>query len=58
MAWDHAREQVPGGTEEQIADAAADLLRRTHGGPTRRKGRAAERSWRIAAQTDLFTVVL
>ncbi|MGA5115364.1 Mu transposase C-terminal domain-containing protein [Streptomyces pseudogriseolus] len=23
MAWDHAREQFPGGTEEQIADAAA-----------------------------------
>ncbi|ELP62012.1 hypothetical protein STRTUCAR8_08298 [Streptomyces turgidiscabies Car8] len=51
LAWDHAREQVPGGTEEQIADAAADLLRRTHDGPDRREDRAAKRSRRVAART-------
>ncbi|MEU6370873.1 transposase family protein [Streptomyces sp. NPDC046931] len=37
MAWDHAREQVPGGTEAQFADAAADLLRRAHDGLSLRK---------------------
>ncbi|MFE7400837.1 integrase [Streptomyces sp. NPDC057557] len=51
MAWDHAREQVPGGTEEAIADAAAALLRRAHDGPAQSKGRAAKRSRRVAART-------
>ncbi|RSS89166.1 integrase [Streptomyces sp. WAC05292] len=51
LAWDHAREQVPGGTEEQIADAAAALLRRAHDGPAPKKGPAAERSRRVAART-------
>ncbi|MFJ8002707.1 Mu transposase C-terminal domain-containing protein [Streptomyces sp. NPDC096310] len=54
MAWDHARGQVPGGSEEQIADAAADLLRRAHDGPADAKGRTAKRSKRgrrVAART-------
>ncbi|WP_329024368.1 Mu transposase C-terminal domain-containing protein [Streptomyces sp. NBC_00690] len=51
LAWDHACEQVPGGTEEQIADAAAALLRRAHDGPAPKKGPAAKRSRRVAART-------
>ncbi|WP_443047741.1 Mu transposase C-terminal domain-containing protein [Streptomyces sp. NBC_00354] len=54
LAWDHARAQVPGGTEEQIADAAAALLRRAHDGPAAEKGRPAKRSRRdrrVAART-------
>ncbi|WP_405816485.1 MULTISPECIES: Mu transposase C-terminal domain-containing protein [unclassified Streptomyces] len=54
MAWDRAREQVPGGTEEQIADAAADLLRRAHDGPVEEQDRRAKRSRRdrrVAAHT-------
>jgi hypothetical protein len=54
MAWDHAREQVPGGTEEQIADAAAALLRRAHDGPATDEGHPAKRSRRdrrVAART-------
>jgi putative transposase len=54
MAWDHAREQAPDGTEEQIADAAAALLRRAHDGPPEEKGRPAKhsrRDRRVAART-------
>ncbi|MDQ0934381.1 putative transposase [Streptomyces turgidiscabies] len=54
LAWDHAREQVPGGTEEEIADAAAALLRRAHDGPAAERGRPAKRSRRdrrVAART-------
>ncbi|MER7408092.1 Mu transposase C-terminal domain-containing protein [Streptomyces sp. NPDC000070] len=54
MAWDHARQQVPGGSEEQIADAAAALLKRAHDGPGPGKDRPAKRSRRdrrIAART-------
>ncbi|MEV2257316.1 Mu transposase C-terminal domain-containing protein [Streptomyces anulatus] len=54
MAWDHAREQVPGGSEEQIADAAAALLRRAHEGPAAEKKRPAKRTRRdrrVAAHT-------
>ncbi|MGW3389758.1 integrase [Streptomyces cinereoruber] len=51
LAWDHACEQVPGGTEEQIADAAAALLRRAHDGPAPKQGLAARRSRRVAART-------
>ncbi|GAA1330986.1 hypothetical protein GCM10009647_070750 [Streptomyces sanglieri] len=42
MAWGHAREQVPGGTEKQIADAAAVLLTRAHDGPAADKDRSAD----------------
>ncbi|MFC7866814.1 Mu transposase C-terminal domain-containing protein [Streptomyces murinus] len=55
LAWDHACEQVPGGTEEQIADAAAALLRRAHAGPALEKGPAAKRSRRVAARTRAIT---
>ncbi|WP_308251115.1 integrase [Streptomyces anulatus] len=58
MAWDHACEQVPGGTEEQIADAAAALLRRAHEGPAQEKYRPAKRSrrdQRVAARTRATT---
>ncbi|MFR9797589.1 Mu transposase C-terminal domain-containing protein [Streptomyces sp. MS06] len=54
MAWDHAREQVPGGTEEQIADAAAALLKRAYEGPATDKGQPTKRSRRdrrVAART-------
>ncbi|MBD0707514.1 integrase [Streptomyces sp. CBMA291] len=54
LAWDHARAQVPGGTEEQIADAAAALLRRAHDGPAAEQDRPTKRSRRdrrIAART-------
>ncbi|MFF9400329.1 integrase [Streptomyces sp. NPDC014744] len=54
MAWDRACEQVPGGTEEQIADAAAALLKRAHNGPDSESDRSAKRSRRdrrVAART-------
>ncbi|MBT2491389.1 DDE-type integrase/transposase/recombinase [Streptomyces sp. ISL-96] len=54
LAWDHACEQVPGGTEEQIADAAAALLRRAHDGPASEEDRPVKRSRRdrrVAART-------
>ncbi|WP_229843454.1 transposase family protein [Streptomyces chryseus] len=54
MAWDHAREQVPGGSEEQIADAAAALLQRAHDGPAEENARPAKtsrRDRRVAART-------
>ncbi|MGW3121928.1 Mu transposase C-terminal domain-containing protein [Streptomyces sp. NPDC001107] len=58
LAWDHARAQVPGGTEEQIADAAAALLRRAHDGPAAEQDRPAKRSKRdrrVAARTRATT---
>jgi transposase InsO family protein len=58
LAWDHARAQVPGGTEEQIADAAAALLRRAHDGPAAKEDRPARRSKRdrrVAAHTRATT---
>lgn len=54
MAWDHAREQVPSGSEEQIADAAAALLRRAHDGPSTEADlpvKRSKRDRRIAART-------
>lgn len=58
LAWDHARAQVPGGTEEEIADAAAALLRRAHDGPAAEQDRRAKRSKRdrrVAARTRATT---
>ncbi|MFI0108028.1 Mu transposase C-terminal domain-containing protein [Streptomyces parvus] len=55
MAWDHARQQVPkNGSEAQIADAAAALLKRAHDGPRDVKDPPAKRSRRdrrVAART-------
>ncbi|MGF1431902.1 Mu transposase C-terminal domain-containing protein [Kitasatospora sp. LaBMicrA B282] len=50
MAWDLAVEQTPGGTEEQIADAAAALLQRAHDGPAQ-PAKRARRERRVAART-------
>ncbi|MFG2232755.1 Mu transposase C-terminal domain-containing protein [Streptomyces sp. NPDC048723] len=61
LAWDHARAQLPGGTEEQIADAASALLRRAHDGPTAEQDRPAKRSKRdrrVAARTRVTTTDL
>ncbi|MFJ8717551.1 hypothetical protein ACIRD9_31015 [Streptomyces violaceus] len=58
LTWDHARAQVPGGTEEQIADAAAALLRRAHDGPAAEQDRPAKRSKRdrrVVARTRATT---
>ncbi|MGW3660580.1 Mu transposase C-terminal domain-containing protein [Streptomyces sp. NPDC005151] len=58
MAWDHAREQAPCGSEEQIADAAAALLQRAHDGPAEknaRPARASRRDRRVAARTRATT---
>nr|WP_243876763.1 Mu transposase C-terminal domain-containing protein [Streptomyces sp. 846.5] len=56
LAWDHAREQVPGGTEEQIADAADALLRRAYEGPTLpTKAKRSKRDRRVTARTRATT---
>ncbi|MFF3835947.1 Mu transposase C-terminal domain-containing protein [Streptomyces sp. NPDC002458] len=58
LAWDHARAQIPGGTEEQIADAASALLRRAYDGPAAEQDRPAKRSKRdrrVAARTRATT---
>ncbi|MFD8340320.1 Mu transposase C-terminal domain-containing protein [Streptomyces solisilvae] len=58
LAWDRACEQVVGGTEEQIADAAAALLRRAHDGPAAEKGcpvKRSRRDRRVAARTRATT---
>lgn len=55
MAWDRACETVPDGTEEQIADAAAALLKRAHDGSTTRKpgpAKDSKRDRRVAARTE------
>jgi hypothetical protein len=56
MAWDHARRGLPEATEEQLADAVADLLQRAHQGPgdlASHAGRAqlSRRDIRVAART-------
>jgi hypothetical protein len=33
LAWDHTRRALPGATEEELADATADLLKRAYQGP-------------------------
>lgn len=58
MAWDHARRQLPDGTEEEIADATAALLERAHRGPAQTSDRAKKRSrrdLRVAARTKATT---
>ncbi|WP_255293172.1 hypothetical protein [Streptomyces niveus] len=54
MAWDHARQQHPNGSEAQIAEAAAALLKRAHDGPADEYHPPAKRSRkdrRVAART-------
>ncbi|MEV5451757.1 Mu transposase C-terminal domain-containing protein [Streptomyces sp. NPDC052535] len=54
MAWDHARQQNPNGSETQIAEAAAALLKRAHNGPVGEEHPPAKRSRkdrRVAART-------
>ncbi|WP_435813596.1 Mu transposase C-terminal domain-containing protein [Streptomyces sp. NBC_01310] len=56
LAWDHTRRTLPGASEEQLADAVADLLRRAHQGPSGSgdeggKARLSRRDRRVAART-------
>ena len=52
LAWDHARRSLGrGATEEQIADAVADLLRRANAGPEQEKPKMSKRDRRVAART-------
>ena len=56
LAWDHTRRTLPGASEEQLADAVADLLRRAHQGPADRGGAGdraglSRRDRRVAART-------
>lgn len=55
LAWDHARRELPDGSEEERAQAVAELLDRAHQGPAptgeeRRRKRVAART-RAAART-------
>lgn len=52
LAWDHARRTLPGGTEEEIADATAALLQRAHRGPASSTCPApSKRDRRVTART-------
>ncbi len=57
LAWDHVSHQLPRATEEELAQAVADLLTRAHAGPDQparkrdRKARAAKGDQRVAART-------
>lgn len=61
LAWDHTRRhlvaQGRSATEEQIADAVAELLRRAHHGPEGRdkQAKATKRDRRVAARTAATT---
>jgi hypothetical protein len=62
LAWDHARRNLRAdghaGTEEQIADAVAALLRRAHHGPEqpeRKTTKMSKRDRRVAARTKAAT---
>jgi putative transposase len=55
LAWDHVRAQMPDATEEQIATAVQDLLRRAHAGPHPRGDRPSKRDVRVAARTRATT---
>ncbi|MFH8376663.1 Mu transposase C-terminal domain-containing protein [Streptomyces cyaneofuscatus] len=50
LAWDHVRHQLPKATEEELAQAVADLLTRAHAGPDRP---AAKRKPRSAKATKV-----
>ena len=53
LAWDHTRRALPDATEEELADAVADLLERAHHGPAGGDGLAglSRRDRRVAART-------
>lgn len=56
LAWDHTRRTLPGASEEQLADAVADLLRRAHQGPADSgdagsRARLSRRDRRVATRT-------
>jgi transposase InsO family protein len=51
LAWDHVRARMPNATEEQVAAAVQDLLRRAHAGPQPRGDRPSKRDVRVAART-------
>ncbi|MER6050691.1 TnsA-like heteromeric transposase endonuclease subunit [Streptomyces sp. NPDC001793] len=55
LAWDHAAQGLPQGTEEEIAEAAADLLTRAHAGPEEaaesKPKRRTRREKRVVART-------
>ncbi|WP_327311346.1 Mu transposase C-terminal domain-containing protein [Streptomyces sp. NBC_01243] len=57
LAWDHVSHQLPGATEEELAQAVADLLTRAHAGPDRpakkkgRKAKPTKAERRVAART-------
>lgn len=52
LAWGHAARSLGReATEEQIADAVADLLRRVNAGPGQEKPKMSKRDRRVAART-------
>lgn len=54
LAWDHTRRALPGATEDELADAVANLLTRAHQGPNSSgKGPTEPTGWdrRVAART-------
>ena len=53
LAWDHTRRARPDATEEELADAVADLLERAHHGPAGADGLAglSRKDRRVAART-------
>jgi hypothetical protein len=55
LAWDHTRRTLPGATEEELADAVADLLKRAQNGPAGGGGGGSaglsRRDQRVAART-------
>ncbi|MFJ5104935.1 Mu transposase C-terminal domain-containing protein [Streptomyces sp. NPDC088554] len=61
LAWDHVSHQLPKATEEELAQAVADLLARAHAGPARppekkpRKAKADKADRRVAARTKAAT---
>ncbi len=53
LAWDHARQGLPQGTEAEIAETVAALLERAHRGPdpAGQSAKPSRRSRRVAART-------
>ncbi|MFJ5881689.1 integrase [Kitasatospora cineracea] len=52
LAWDHGGHQLPGATEQEIADAVAALLTHAHAGPdTEPKAKLPRRDRRVSART-------